>query len=74
VWCTAHDCDLPDVSDDDLLAISPYLTPDVRDVLSVPGALASRSALGGTAPERVAEQLDELRHLVAGHVEWATAG
>jgi argininosuccinate lyase len=71
VWCGVHDCDLPDVSDADLQTISPLLTPDVRDVLSVPGALASRSAPGGTAPQRVAEQLDELRGLVGAHTEWA---
>jgi len=30
----------------------------VREVLSVPGSLASRNATGGTAPDRVAEQLE----------------
>ena len=34
--------------------ISPHLTPGVRDVLSVEGSMASRSAKGGTAPVRVA--------------------
>jgi argininosuccinate lyase len=74
VWCGVHDCDLPDVSDADLLTVSPLLTPDVRDVLSVSGALASRSAPGGTAPERVLEQLAELRSLVAAHTDWAAGG
>jgi argininosuccinate lyase len=40
-------------------------------VLSVAGSLTSRSAHGGTAPVRVAEQLDRLRGLLAGHQEWA---
>ena len=57
VWCLAHDVGLEDVSDADLAAVSPHLTPDVRAVLSVPGALAARSAPGGTAPVRVREQL-----------------
>ena len=35
--------------------------PDVRAVLSVPGAMAARSAPGGTAPERVREQLASVR-------------
>src|SRR5260221_12339355 len=57
VWCSVHDCDLGDVSDEDLASISVHLTPEVRDVLSVEGALAARAAAGGTAPERVREQL-----------------
>ena len=43
--------------DAELAAISPDLTPEVREVLSVEGSLASRDAVGGTAPARVAEQL-----------------
>jgi argininosuccinate lyase len=73
-WCGGNGCDLPEVSDADLAAISPHLTPDVRDALSVSGALASRSAPGGTAPDRVAEQLDELRRLVDVHSDWAAGG
>jgi argininosuccinate lyase len=71
VWCQVNDCDLPDVSDEDLAKISPHLTPDVREVLSVPGALAARKAYGGTAPERVAEQLAALRAVVDEHAAWA---
>jgi len=74
VWCTVHECELDEVSDEDLQAVSPYLTPDVRDVLSVSGALAARAAPGGTAPERVREQLDATRDLVHDHAAWATAG
>ena len=44
---------------------SVLLTPAVREVLSVTGALDSRSAFGGTAPVRVAEQLDGLDALLA---------
>jgi argininosuccinate lyase len=47
---------LADVDDASLAAISPRLTPDVRAVLSVEGSVASRDGIGGTAPERVAEQ------------------
>ncbi|HEX2705694.1 MAG TPA: argininosuccinate lyase, partial [Candidatus Lustribacter sp.] len=55
--CEQRGIELWDLSDDDLAAISPVLTPGVRDVLSVAGSLASRNATGGTAPVRVAEQL-----------------
>jgi argininosuccinate lyase len=71
VWCTVHSVDLPDVRDADLARISAHLTPEVRSVLSVRGALAARSAIGGTAPDRVAEQLAELRDVVAAHGDWA---
>ena len=71
VWCQVHDCDLPDVSDEDLARISAQLTPDVREVLSVPGALAARKAYGGTAPERVAEQLAALQAVVDEDATWA---
>ena len=40
-------------------AISPRLTPQVRDVLTVEGSVASRNGRGGTAPVRVREQLGE---------------
>src|SRR5215831_19058553 len=74
VWCQVHDCDLPDVSDEDLAKVSPYLTPDVRAVLTVEGALAARKGFGGTAPDRVAEQLAALRGTVDNGAAWAAAG
>jgi argininosuccinate lyase len=65
--CEQLGCDLPDLDDDQLAAISPALTPDVRSVLTVEGSVGSRSGRGGTAPVRVAEQLDELRGASAAH-------
>ncbi|GHG43115.1 argininosuccinate lyase [Flavimobilis marinus] len=71
--CEERGIELWDLSEDDLAAISPHLTPEVREVLTVEGSLASRDAVGGTAPVRVAEQLEaararavELRSWVAG--------
>jgi argininosuccinate lyase len=72
-WCAQHNCDLPDVDDAQLAELSPHLTPGIRSVLSVRGALAARSARGGTAPERVAEQMAELRSLISDQLAWATA-
>jgi argininosuccinate lyase len=37
----------------------------VREVLTVEGSIASRSARGGTAGDRVAEQLRDLHESVA---------
>lgn len=65
--CEELGCDLPDLDDDQLAAISPALTPDVRSVLGVAGSVGSRAGRGGTAPVRVAEQLDELRAVSAAH-------
>jgi argininosuccinate lyase len=71
VWCQVHDCELSDVSDEDLAKVSPLLTPDVRDVLTVQGAIAARAGRGGTAPARVAEQLGRLRADVQDQAAWA---
>ncbi|WP_154793742.1 argininosuccinate lyase [Occultella kanbiaonis] len=59
--CEGRGIELWDLSDDDLAAISEHLTPGVRDVLSVAGSIGSRDGVGGTAPERVAEQLEAAR-------------
>jgi argininosuccinate lyase len=72
VWCQVNDKDFDDLTDEELGKVSPHLTPDVREVLNVQGALASRKAYGGTAPERVREQLDALRALVNEHAAWAS--
>ncbi|GAA0933370.1 argininosuccinate lyase [Nonomuraea longicatena] len=71
VYCQVNDVELGDVGDDDLLKVSPHLTPDVRDVLNVPGALAARKAQGGTAPDRVRDQLAALRETVDEQAAWA---
>ncbi len=52
---------LEDLGDDDLAAISPDLSPDVREVLTVQGSVAARNARGGTAPVRVGHQLAGVR-------------
>ena len=56
--------ELWDLTDEELVAVDPALTPQVREVLTVSGSLNSRSAFGGTAPARVREQLEELRLLL----------
>jgi argininosuccinate lyase len=71
-WCQEHGYALEEVSAGDLSAISPELSPEAREVLSVPGAIAARDTTGGTAPQRVREQLAALRDTVADHAEWAS--
>jgi argininosuccinate lyase len=71
VWCTANDVDLGEVSDADLAKVSAHLTPDVRSVLSVAGAVEARAAYGGTSPARVAEQLATAQAAIDDHRAWA---
>ena len=59
-FCEERGLQLDEPSDADYAAIDSRLTPDVRSVLTVAGSIASRSGVGGTAPERVAEQLAAL--------------
>ena len=65
--CEELGVDLPGLTDEQYAEISPHLTPGVRSVLTVRGSVTSRSGRGGTAPERVREQLAELADRVAGH-------
>jgi argininosuccinate lyase len=68
--CEERGIELWDLSDADLAEISEHLTPAVRSVLSVEGSLGSRNAVGGTAPERVAEQLEQAKEQVAEFRYW----
>ncbi len=59
--CEELGIELDELSDEQFAAISPALTPEVRNVLTVEGSVASRDCRGGTAPARVREQLTDLR-------------
>jgi len=72
-FCERAGLELDQLDDDQLAGIDERLTPDVRGVLSVPGALAARATRGGTAPIRVAEQLSALEGLALEHADWAVA-
>ncbi|MDN5768678.1 MAG: argininosuccinate lyase [Humibacillus sp.] len=71
--CEQRGIELWDLTDDDFKRLSEHLTPEVRSVLSVEGSLASRAAVGGTAPVRVAEQLGAARSRLAQARDWTTA-
>jgi argininosuccinate lyase len=71
--CEKRGIELWDLTDEDLAAISPHLTPGVREVLTVQGSVASRNGRGGTAPDRVAEQLAELRTRTEELAGWLTS-
>jgi argininosuccinate lyase len=61
---------LDELTDEEFQAINPALTPQVREVLTVEGSVASRDARGGTAPVRVAEQRVRLVERVAEARSW----
>ena len=66
-----RDCELWDLTDEELSRISSHLNSQVRDVLNLEGALNSRDAFGGTAPIRVREQLQVLSELIgAERTRW----
>ena len=69
--CEERGIELWDLTDADLAAINPNLTPDVRRVLTVEGSLASRDATGGTAPARVEEQLAQATKTSQEYRTWA---
>ncbi|MER6501981.1 argininosuccinate lyase [Streptomyces sp. NPDC001455] len=71
--CEQQGIELDQLTDEQFAEISEHLTPEVRTVLNVPGALASRSGRGGTAPSAVAVQLTEVKADLAVQQEWAAA-
>lgn len=63
--------DLVDLTDEELSGVDKRLTPEVREVLTIDGAVASRTTKGGTAGVRVAEQRETVRQHAAAAREWA---
>jgi argininosuccinate lyase len=53
----ARKCGLLDLSLSDMQSVEPGLTADVHSVLGLDASVASRVSFGGTAPERVREQI-----------------
>ena len=58
--CEEQGLELHEPTNEQYRSISPHLTGEIREVLTVSGSIASRDGVGGTAPERVAEQLASL--------------
>lgn len=63
--------DLVDLTDEELASVHEALTPEVREVLTIDGAVASRATRGGTAGVRVAEQKERVREAAAADRKWA---
>jgi len=56
-------CGLADLPLDALQSIDPRISSEVFDVLSVDASVRSRTSYGGTAPERVREQIAKAKEL-----------
>jgi argininosuccinate lyase len=62
--CESSGRQLHQLTDAELVHIHPSLLPDVRDLLTVHGALDSRTTIGGTSPSSFADQIKGLTSLV----------
>ena len=71
-FCEQNGLDLDELTDEQYLAVSPHLTPGIRDVLTVEGSVASRDGAGGTAPSQVALQLTHLTARVRATIQETT--
>ena len=63
--------DLIDLTDEELAGVDARLTPEVRTVLTLDGAVASRDTKGGTAQSQVDEQRAAVEKLNAKFRAWA---
>jgi argininosuccinate lyase len=59
--CEKTSCELHELSDHQFAEIHPSLDPSVREVLTIQGALASRTTSGGTAPSQVLVQISNAK-------------
>lgn len=59
-YCEERGIELHEPTDEELINVSEHLTPGVRDVLTIEGSVNSRLGIGGTASERVTDQLARL--------------
>jgi argininosuccinate lyase len=59
-FCEQNGLELDGLTDEQYASVSPMLIGELRLVLTAEASVASRDSLGGTAPQRVAEQLVEL--------------
>ncbi|WP_062390159.1 argininosuccinate lyase [Demequina iriomotensis] len=71
--CERRGKELHQLTADEMTAIHPDLTPGVLEVLTVPGSLAARDGVGGTAPAQVAEQGKAARARVRHFRPWTGA-
>lgn len=60
----SKNCDLPDLSLDDMQSVHAAITSEVFDVLGVENSVHSRTSYGGTAPSQVRAQILRWKELI----------
>ena len=60
-FCVEHNCDLSDMTLDQMRTFSPLIESDVLGALTLEASVSARAHIGGTAPERVREAIAYLR-------------
>jgi argininosuccinate lyase len=63
--CVDNQCDLVDLTLDELQEFSELIELDVFNVLTLEGSIAARNHVGGTAPEQVLSAIKRVRQLLA---------
>src|SRR5512135_2510066 len=64
--CVEKECDLSDLTLDQLQQFSSLIGDDIYGVLTLEGSLSARNHTGGTAPQQVAAAIAHARKLLAG--------
>ena len=64
---------LAEIGDADLVAVDDRLEPEIKSRLTPEAAVAARIGYGGTAPDRVREQLDRLATVLDAQRRWAAS-
>jgi argininosuccinate lyase len=72
-FCEQRGIELSDLVPEQLAEISPHLTPEVLEVLTVAGSIGSRDARGGTAESAVRRQCHEVLDALDEGTAWLTA-
>lgn len=60
-FCVEHDCDLSDMTLDQMREFSPLIESDVLGALTLEASVSARAHIGGTAPEQVKGAIAYLR-------------
>jgi len=58
--CEEQNCDLADLTLEQLQSFHASIESDIFDVLTLEGSVAARNHIGGTAPERVREEANQI--------------
>ncbi|MGH6859082.1 MAG: argininosuccinate lyase [Phyllobacterium sp.] len=69
-YCEDRSLGLEDLDDADLAAVDVRLLPQIKASLTAQAAVEARRAYGGTAPDRVREQIVRLKILLNEQREW----